>query len=706
MTTQPVFENHDHDPEHDHSHLHPEPMNKNLDKRPFLIGGAILGVLLIALVIWLIAKPQTNGRGVALTGDKLTITINPDGSFSPPEVVAHVGDVINWTDLGPQDSIVPYLSKSDADACENENAAAVDFETSFIGPSRSGIPGLYVRSYTARGGGPEIIDNFSCGPGPAPYPTGTAGCCDNDPSPAIGSGGEAYCDDQKTQSVPLLPDEMWDYPELMGELVIIDWAEIETADQVFDFSTLTHELDAAADHGKHVTIAVKTGQGSVPDDWIFGDIAGDNITPLELEGNNSEGYTANCGANWQYGSFTDPAWVNQLNELITALGTHVKSDGAWVQATSAALLIGLHIGTDEVQVQGSCPDENHDNILDTVGGDACTCNSAVWANAVNGGWTPKGVEDFVIDQVAFWQNAFWPDLVVRMGLKQAGLVAADGPTNFAGDHLLLPDGVTPICPTCAGLSDNEQLVSSSEQFDNIIERGLETYGDKFWVMHHGLDPLPTEFGAIRSDEQARVSNKRGSSSDRVRPDATQNCSWGGTPDLTANPPIIPFPIPLVGPVATEGSCPNKWAVNTTLTPPRPHMTGFQTNNPNDGAINDPASLESSMLNLERNTNAVYWEGYASVFWMNHNFNGSNGDMNPLRETAPYTGIDPDMRYSKSAVDHNAELIARRESEVFADTGPAFPETYSFVFGERGTYNFYNPRTCSDGAGQAGTIIIE
>ncbi len=653
----------------------------------YAIVGAV-GALAFAAVM-LIAATQSTQTTQNLSGSTVSMAINSDGSFSPKSVNINVGDTVTWTSLDPQDSIVPFANDAVVDACDAVNALDVD-ASSFIGPSRLGVPGVFVRGPDAGNGGPEIIA----------YP-GEA--CDNDLSPRI-AGARQFCDDQNRVD-QYIPDEMWDYEELSGELVILDWNTIEIEDQVFDFSKLGHELDAAADHGKHIMLAIHTGQGEVPNSWLF---TTGGVTPVDLKGNNSESFDAlSCGDEWQTGAFTDPDYVRQLNELISALGAYVKSDGAWVQALSAAQLIGVQSGTEEFQVQSSCPDEylnscaeggpvttcngagnGHtvaipDGVLDSYSGDDCACNSATWVKA---GWTPEGLVDFVDEQVTSWQSAFWPHLVVRFGLKQAGLPAADGLNNFAGDALKLQDGKTKICPTCT-TADDYQVTSSSEQVDMIIERALASHGDTFWAMHFGLDPLPLEFTDGRDGA------------------ATQNCTWGGTPDLTANPPVIRFPIPLVGPVGTQDNCPNKWAVNPTLTPPTVHMTGFQTNNDHDGGIDTPADLESALMNLERNTNAIELDVYTPILWMNHELNGQ-GDMNPLREKAPYIGIDPAMRYSKSLANHVAELVARRESGVFAASGQAFPTTHSFTFTAPGTYRFYNPRTCSSGVGKSGKIVVQ
>jgi plastocyanin len=624
--------------------------------------------LVVLLALGLSQSPPATRMPLASTPHD--IAVESDGSFTPGVLERRVGDTVTWTGLGPRDSIVPFAHPVAGDPCDPAKALAVD-TSSFVGPPRLGVPGVFVRGPDARAGGPAII----------PYP----GKCDDDPSPAIAATRQ-YCDNQK--GVPHhLPYEMWSYPELTGELVVLSWDEIETADQVFDFSVLGHELDAAADHGKFVMLAIHTGQGEFPRRWIFET----GVTPVRLKGHNSEKYSAtSCGRAWEVGSFADAAYVKQLDELIAALGTYVKSDGAWVQALSAVQLVGVQSGTEEFQVQGTCPDDfvnavgnghtkaGRDGILDSYSGDDCVCNSAAWAAS---GWTPEGLVAFVDDQVATWHTEFWPHLVVRFGLKQAGLVSVDGPGNFANDTLFLQDGKTRICPSCAS-SDDRRLTSSSKQIDRIIGSALSKYGDTFWVMHFGIDPLPLEFGGAR------------------------NCTYGGTLDRTAMPPIVTFPIPLVGPVRSETNCPNKWANNTTLTPPRVHMTGFQTNNPQKGRINSPARLESALMNVERNTNAVELDVYAPIFWLNHELNGSNGDMDPLRETPPYAGIDPDMRYSKSMADHVAELTARRESSVFAPSGKAFPTTYSFTFAAPGTYSFYNARTCSEGVGRSGKIVIQ
>ena len=668
----------------------------------------------------------------------INIEVQGNKSFIPSAPTASVGDRGRWISLGRSDSIVP-VDDATAEPCDAASALAVDYEGTdeFIGPPRLGVPGLFVR--LGDDGGPEIINwpgTCSGGPLPTPFDTctpdgnancPTEACCDTDPSPMI-AGSLAYCDDQNGAPEFLLAS-MWDFDELMGQLFIIDWADIETDDGVYDWTRLDHELDIAADHGKFITIAVKTGLGASPgtgaSPWLFDDLgapgSADDVTPVILKGTNNDNVNdttaSSCGQDWATGSYTDPAYVAQLDELIMAIGAHVKTNGAWTQAVAATLLIGIHIGTDEFQAQTICLDNFHnacdeggtfgtfagscgsagnghsvsgaDGVLDSYSHDDCVCNAGALAMAVNGGWAVDTLLNFVQAQTETWQEAFWPHLVVRFGLKQGSLPGAPNTAgavpNFGNDTMLDQTGAR-ICPTCVTTDDN-LLVQSTTQVDAIIGRGLNVFGDTFWTMHHGLDPLPLEFPGDP---------------------AAQNCTFGALPDLLATPPVIPFPIPLVGPVGTQDRCPNKWANNTTLTPPHPHMTGFQTNNPGSGEIRTPALVESSMLNLERNTNAVYWEGYAGPFWMNHELNDSTGDMNPLRESAcPGSGFDPDMCYSKSAVDHATELINRRDiPNVFENaSGKAFPTAWEHTFTAPGTHRYYVPSGCEDDTTPFGTITI-
>ena len=41
----------------------------------------------------------------------------------------------------------------------------------------------------------------------------------------------------------------------------------------------------------------------------------------------------------------------------------------------------------------------------------------------------------------------------------------------------------------------------------------------------------------------------------------------------------------------------------------------------------------------------------------------------------------------------------------ASSGKAFPPTYAVTFTAPGTYSYYNPRTCSEGIGRSGKIVV-
>jgi plastocyanin len=635
------------------------------------------------------------------------IRVSANGSFSPSVLEGIVGDTVNWVSLDEDDSVVPYLSDVIADPCDAANKVTYDPD-SLQGPTRLGVPGIFIR-------GPDPDNDGYLDKGPEIVLLATP--CDNDANPAEGPTRKV-CDEQ--DGVPkYLPDEVWAYPGISGELMLMAWKEIETCagdgdptNPCYDFTQLGHELDNAVDNGKHLMLSVKTGLGSAPESWLF---TTGGVTEVVLKGTNADSENdfsaTNCGTDFSMGSFADPDYVTRLDLLIEALGAYVKSDAAWVQAFAGVQLMGVHIATGEFQVVTTAPDSylnacgkggfagaagtcalgcasagnGHsvacsDGVLDSYTGDDCVHNTAAWAAS---GWTSTGLTNFVDNQVDKWHEEFWDELIVRFALKQGGLPGIASSTQYANDDLRDQTGAL-ICAGCT--VGDAGIPSSASQVDNIIQRGLSQHPDTQWNMHLGVDPLPIEHDNPASD----------------------NCSFAGTPDFLQDPPVITFPIPLIGPVGTQDNCPNKWANNTTITPPRVYMTGFQTNNVSSGGIDTPRDLESALMNIEQNTNAVELDVYLHPVFINHEVNG-NGDMNSERDTYPDAcpaGYEQTMCYSKSIREHRAELVARRESTTFAHRGKVFPTVHSYTFTAPGTYRFYNPRTCAQGVGKAGVVIIE
>jgi hypothetical protein len=72
-------------------------------------------------------------------------------------------------------------------------------------------------------------------------------------------------------------------------------------------------------------------------------------------------------------------------------------------------------------------------------------------------------------------------------------------------------------------------------------------------------------------------------------------------------------------------------------------------------------------------------------------------MNPARASLP----PPSPPYSKSIRQWNDELVERRKDYPH----DPFPSEWSHTFTAVGAFGYYNPVTCSRGAGEAGQVVV-
>jgi hypothetical protein len=683
-----------------------------------------LGFLFCFLAVFSITTAQARTRVLAPHTIIMERQDDPDGSWLPTTLDIRVGDTAEFTNLGVGHSVVPVLTV-EADPCHADNAIAYTVDEDGdpigpIGPERFHRSGIFARGPGGAGdGGPEIIDYTGCA-----GPPGSAGCCDVDPSPLV-VGDFAYCGAQEGVA-SVAPQQVWDMDGIRGVLVILDWNQLEVdGDGDWDDSDLISELTSAAERGKAVSLAVRGGGEATPT-WLFEPPV--SAYAVELEGNNdNDPGPNNCGQDYTMGDFTDPAYVQQIEEVITHVASVVKSNGAWKQATTSFTLMGINTISDELKFMKSAPDnyrnctaadlvdcnaaggpgscpgvpecncategacvEEHDGILDSYNGDDCTHNARQWALA---GYTPQRLYDFEVAQAAFIRDAFWEGITVKFPLIQGGFMKSQNATNFEGDHLR--DPVTLACyvdpdgdDNCAeNTADDGAQTNGIRQLEQLIGRLRLELGYGLWVMHFGLGEYPTEV-------------------EDTAP-APSNCSWGGVVDLLADPPQVEFPIPLVGDVDQEPQCPNSWAAETSFGDP-PYLTGFQTNN-QGGGMDDGDAVESSFWNLVRNSNAIYEEIYSSMAWfVIETIGGSHLEMNPDRRTLGEPDVDDDVAETLSMNEWNQVLRERREHPIFSEfVGLENPESFTYLFTAEdvGTITIHDPSVCSLGAAPTATITV-
>jgi hypothetical protein len=591
------------------------------------------------------------------------ITIDDEGDLDIQDLTIRENDFVKWVSMEPTDSIVQVPTVgAGVDPCTLAEPHGDDaFE--FTGPDRRGVPGLWIR-------GPNNLQQAL-----EEIPFTGAETCDCEPS-----CGFIEADDWKLcpgqSGVQYIMDISWTPDWVAGGLVVLDWDQVETASDVYDWTILDHELNNAVDNGKSLKIAIVAGTGTPS--WVF-DTAYEVVVKDDNDSN--PGASGDCGTDFSVGSPSDDVYRAIFNDLMTDMATHVKTDDAWYNALTVITMGGLNNVTDEMKLPKACCDGDcneqggpvqPDGRLDgTFGGlftDECICNTKVWAEA---GYTPDELYEYYNVHTAAIQAAF-PDKDMSLMLIQSGWprVIAGSPPNFIGDHLLDTDGVTPLLVGGTG-ADNGAIPGAADQLEEIIADCQGTWGNLCIVAHNGLRAYPTDIGQVGNcNQEAEITG--------------------------SNPWSAVFPLVQSPRGDDPSSCPNKWAVlaGRGNAEHGPYFQGMQTNNETNG-IDDPESLESTLVNAVLNTNSIYVEAYEKRLWeLLRVTGGGDVDIDPTR-TPPLT--------SKTPNEWAAEFQERRE--FFDSTeGPAFPTTYNVQFTEPGTYYYYNPRRC--GAGKHGKITVQ
>jgi hypothetical protein len=649
-------------------------------------------------IVLLLAVPASFARTRIIQPHTILSEVQqPSGGFLPDTLNVIVGDTIQITNLTGRDS----LARTTAPNVFAEYGSVTD---EFTGPLRGFPGGVYVRGPSGVGGGgiddngPLILDY----PADCPLEPGPACDCPTDQSPTQ-VGARTLCDNEPGQ-FRALPDEMWGYEEVSGGMITLMVEDLLTTaptdiedpdDAAYDWRQFDQEWNRAASFGKHAILALQWGDDTPS--WIFD--APYNAVEVVIEDNVSgTNFTTNCGSSWSMGSIADPAYTGILNGILTAAGTRAKSNTAWVTATGNIQLHGDNRGTDEFREPSACEDRTpRDDILDTVNGDECHCNTRALAVAGVNRTTRLAYVTGQIDHIH--NTAFWPELFVQIPLITGGYFSGESDTNYAGDYMCAA-GTTPpctfesmLCSTCGATpaiakANDSLLVSSKNQLTEMIQVTQDTQGARVAWTNNALNTYPTEVG------------------DNGGNGALQNCTWGGTVNLLSDPPGVEFPIPLVGEVTDQSGCPNREANQTSLSDP-PRLTGWQSVN-RGGGIYSPASVQSLAWNLLRNSNAPKVELFPDVLFWNHEENGSDGDMDPTRDDIPTpSGIDPEVAETFSMEEFDRMLRDRRDNDLFvAQYSGVEPNSYFFDITVDVDHTAANPRTCNLDLGAcAGTLTI-
>jgi len=633
--------------------------------------GAFLGIV-IAL---LIATPPATARTRVIIPHTISSEVQSDGTFVPNTIQPVVSDTIEFTNLDWRDSIVPVTTNV-GEPCSNVAAYSA---SSIAGPRRHGPPGIFARVSTSGTRGAGIVT----------LPT----ACSHDTSPTV-VGSDQWCANQSGVPAGQIPTEVYGYTWVAGVILIIDANQIRPTNTSvvanWDWTILDWHFNQAAWHGKQVIIGLRYGQEGTPQ-WICTQNGG-NVSCGLVEDTN-DGVSASdsdCGTEWLMPSVGDADFATHIDETWAGIATHLKTREDWIQALGGIQGVGVNNVSGEFKWPKSCLDSDNDGVLDTIRGDACTCNTYVMAQLL---WSDEALKNFVVARINNAQAAFGFSVPFLNPIIQGGYGGVESPTNFDGDSLCvagtnpanctLNSGANMLCPACGttrqiAQNNDNQITGSVPQLEAMIAATQTTDNSPAWWPHYGLGTL-----ALEADQPA-----------------SSNPSYAAFPNLAGSPPACSFPLALVGPVSQQQQAPNKWANNTTLSPPRPHLNAFQVNN-RGGGIDDIMAFESSMWANTCYTNAVQHQFYADMVWEIHQRVGASGEMNPTRDDSPTpAGVDPLYGETKTPTEWASEFRARRDAAVLKTVyGQFAPARHSYTITSAGTTYVTIPRRAlSDGIG--------
>jgi len=617
------------------------------------------------------------------------VTVNPNGSFTPPILTIRPGDTVSWHGLSRTDAIVqianPLLAPR-ADVCGiNDDTLDHPFNgfdaNEFTGPMRKGVSGIFVL-------GPN-------GPGFGEVPAGKLCDCERQFPPCTLSltraGGNKLCPEEGG-SYDLLP-ETWTNPDITGVVLRFNWRDLQKdidGQIKYVWSDLDRQMNLAVAHGKLFTLDVRAGSDGTPA-WIFANYPGaagpGPVTPLYFKDwpDGSTPPAKNCGYKMVLGSPTHVNYRNLYLAMIEALARHVASDSRWFQALAHVKVSGANYITSEARLPRRCHDSNTDadDKLDTVGNDDCICNSQRWADA---SYTPAGLFQYYRAVENKIYEAFFRQKSLGYQLIQDGFPRVESTTNFLGDslrdqsgnHLLVPSGQT---------SDD---LDSTMQTVTVLQEGRDgrfvdpfgaapnsSAGHLFVAQHSGLRPLPNDSHLILRCVQQQLVD----------------------PNMRARFPNVM----LAAQIPDDGipGCPNPWAVREGFNP-NLQIMGFQTTNGEMG-VDSPAAVESALWNLTMNSNGVFVELYEQRLWeISQRF--GTGRLAHVLDDRRFGWTSNPAPYSKNLFAWGEELHDRRRELVVNDPDPnradPFPTVYEHTFSPFinaqtfGTYFYINPSKCS------------
>jgi hypothetical protein len=580
------------------------------------------------------------------------VTVNPDGSFTPPTVRIHDGDTVEWTLSDRADaivqssalaSIVPWTDCLPAKAWEPADV------NNLAGPMPEGVSGIFTTGPYGDDHGFDVTDE-ACSDGSDPVAIS--------PTPNTDGTFDRLC---ATGPLGATMVDTWASPDITGVHIRLLWNQIQPEADRFDFDDLARELDNAVRYGKLYSLSVKAGKYGTPD-WIFSTPAPERtisraqprrsargaVTRLRFRdaGDDAEG----CGMEMYLGNPTEQAYQDLWGAMLTELAAFVKSRADWYRALAYIRLSGANLTTAENRLPNQCKPECE------------ICNTEVWARA---GYTPSGLYAFYEWQADTLAELF-PEKTMSYQLIQAGFPrVSDSGCWMVGED----DDADTMCPAALPplnvvvVPGTELLPGGTRQTTEIIDQLIDFHGTRFQVQHNGLG---------------------------VEPESPA--------DTCPNYGLHYWTVPPAGPeFASAGTgCPNHWVLDAQARMPVGQLGGYQTKNAH--GVDSPETLDSTIRNAWNSSDAAYLEIYEQRLW------------EALRHEA--SGVVQSSGHTMGAWDEKMHTRRRNRLVAVTTVPDPFPSTYSYTFhrtpGSMGdqTIYYYNAGRCGPGNPTMGEIIIE
>jgi len=406
-----------------------------------VFGALSFSVPLVASLAWIAlagpaAPAQPRGAAPARTHQ---VTVNADGSFSPPFLYVAEGDTVEWLLGAPTDSVVP-VDPSAPDLCDGHKPYDPADPNEFPGPMPQWPSGIFTLGPDDRGN--TIVSS------PSQCPTRLVAA----------AGGQYLCrNGAEGATMPWT----WQNPNLTGVFIRIQWKDVHLGPDNFDWTILDREVDRAVLNGKLYNLAFKAGSNGTPD-WIFTD-PGHPVTRLTFQDTGDDLACETppcCGVVMDLGSPADPNFRHHYFALLRAAALHLRARNDRYRALAYIKPSGMNLLTHENRLPKRCEC------------DCPVCNSEVWAT--QGNYTPAALYEFYQLQSELLSAEF-PGKSMSYALIQDGFPRVNSATEYE---------------TC----ENGPPASPSgvEQTETILQGGRIFFGLDFVVQHNGLQTRPQD----------------------------------------------------------------------------------------------------------------------------------------------------------------------------------------------------------------------